>query len=122
MYEFQLGERPPILGDRFLQIIRAALAWGKEYCPQSVLVSLLPESQSTQEAPAARDAALPRVNPDGLPMPGQFVFTAKFVSRDSGLVMQREFQSDTLLRAAGATMAWGKIHCPEYVLYSLVQN
>ena len=121
MYEFQLAQGPPVLGDRFLQIIRAALAWGKEYCPQNFLVSLLPESQYAH-APSAPDAAMPRLNPDGLPAPGQFVFTAKFVSRDTGLVMQREFQADTLLRAAGVTLAWGKIHCPEYVLYSLVQN
>lgn len=124
MYQFQLAEKPPILGDRFLQTVRAALAWGKEYCPQNILVALLPESQYPQGASSTQDALSPmvRANPQGLPAQSQPVFTAKFVSRDSGLVMQKEVQSDTLLRAAGATLAWGKIHCPEFVLYSLVQN
>jgi hypothetical protein len=121
-YEFQAGEGRSVQyasqADSFLRAIRVALAWGKEYCPQNVLVSLVPKSQAPQEAVTP----IARVNPAGLVAQVQLVFTARFVSRDSGLAIQQEVQTHSFLRAARETLSWSKEHCPEYVLFSLVQN
>jgi hypothetical protein len=122
-YEFQLGDGPSVLSgfqaERFLRAIRIALLWGKEYCPQNVLVSLVPKAQGPQETNSTQEAVTPIVPVNSI---AQVVFTARFLSRDSGLVIQQEVLADSFLRAARATLAWSKVHCPEYVLLSLVQN
>ena len=122
-YEFQVPAGASPQEDSFLRTVRAALAWGDEYCPQNILVVLLSRSQPTQETGSAPVVVTPavRVNP-GLAAPGQFVFTAKLVSRDSGLAMQREVKAGSLLRAAVDTLTWNQKYFPDYVLYSMTQN
>jgi hypothetical protein len=129
-YEFQVaqgpstGKDPSANDERFLRTMRAALGWGKEYCPQNVLVSFVPKSRTPQETSLTQDAVTSNVGvrQDGLLTPGQFVFTTRFVSRDTGLVMEQELPAASLIQAARQTLAWGKQHCPEHVLFSIIQN
>ena len=124
-YEFQVADGPSAKQqeDRFLQTIRVALGWGKEYCAQNVLVSLLRKSEAPHGTGFTQEAVTPNVgvNQEGL-VPSQFVFTTKFISRDTGLVIQQEVQADSLLHAARQTLAWSKQHCPEHVLFSIVRD
>ena len=123
-YEFQVAQGPSTNDERFLRTMRVALGWGKEYCPQNVLVSFVPKSRAPQEASFTQEAVTSNlgVRQDGLLTPGQFVFTTRFVSRDSGLVTQQELQAASLIQAARQTLAWGKQHCAEHVLFSIIQN
>ena len=123
-YEFQVAQGPSTNDERFLRTMRVALGWGKEYCPQNVLVSFVPKSRAPQETSFTQEAVTSNggVRLDGLLTPGQFVFTTRFVSRDSGLVMQQELPAASLIQAVRQTLAWGKQHCPEHVLFSIIQN
>lgn len=117
-YEFQMGKEPSMQqADSFLRSVRVVLDWGHEYWPQHVLVAFVPKSQGPQEAVSP----VVGVNMTG-PIGAQLVFTARFVSRESGLVMQQEVKAQSFLRAAKATLDWHRQHCPEHVLFSLVQN
>lgn len=123
-YEFQVAQGPSTNDERFLRTIRVALGWGKEYCPQNVLVSFVPKSRAPQETSFTQEAVTSNggVRLDGLLTPGQFVFTTRFVSRESGLVIQQELQATSFIQAARQTLAWSKQHCPEHVLFSIIQN
>jgi hypothetical protein len=116
LYEFQMGE-PSAQGfqvDSVLRAIRIVLSWSKEYCPQHILVALVPKTPDSQN--------MVRVNPTGSVAQSPSVFTATFVSRDSGLAVQQEFQSHSFLRAVTKSLAWSKDRFPGYVLLSVVQN
>jgi hypothetical protein len=116
-YEFQMVEPSAQHGfqaDSVLRAIRIVLGWSKEYCPQHILVALLPKTQPPQD--------IVRVNPTGLVAQSPTVFTATFVSRDSGLAIQQELQAHSFLRAVTKSLAWSKYHFPDYVLLSIVQN
>jgi hypothetical protein len=118
-YEFHMdnGSSNGTQADSFLRAIRMCLDWGHEYWPQHVLVSFVPKSQGPQEAVSP----VVGVNMAG-PIGAQVVFTARMVSRESGLVMQQEFKAQSFLGATRATLNWSKVHCPEHVLFSLVLN
>ena len=124
LYEFQVAVPPSaqygIQTDRFLLAIRSVLDWGWEYWPQHVLVTFVPKSQAQEtNAPVVVDSTI-RGNsvPPGAPL----VFTASFLSRDTGLVIQQEVRATSFLRAVRQTVAWSKQHCPEHVMFSLVQH
>lgn len=117
LYEFQMGEPSAQHGfqtDSVLRAIRIVLGWSKEYCPQHILVALVPKTPPPQN--------MVRVNPTGLVAQSPSVFTATFVSRDSGLAIQQELQAHSFLRAVTKSLAWSKYHFPDYVLLSVVQN
>ena len=117
-YEFQMDSVPSVQNgtqpDSFLRAMRLCLNWGHEYWPQHVMVSFVPKSQDVVTTVVGLDM--------GVPIGTQLVFTARFVSRDSGLVMQQEVKAQSFLQAASANLAWNKKHCPEHVFFSLVQN
>ena len=120
-YEFQMDNGPSVQNvtqaDSFLRAIRLCLDWGHEYWPQHVMVSFVPKSQGPQEALSPVVGA----NMAGT-IGSQRVFTARFISRDSGLVIQQEVKALSFLAAVRTTLNWSKLHCPEHVLFSVVQN
>lgn len=123
-YEFQVGGGPSaqsgLQADSFVRAFRVALGWGDEYCPQNILVSFMPKSQPDETN--ATPQAAPGIKQVALVTLGQHVFNASFVSRDTGLVMRQQVQAHTFLRAVKQTLAWSKVHSPEYVLFSVVQE
>src|SRR5712671_993950 len=110
------GEGPSIQhelqADSFLGADKLAMAWGQEYCPQNVLVSLTPKSVGPQEILTATFA--PKVG-DGPSL--QFEFTV-----GTGPSVASGFQVDSFLRAIRMALSWGKEFCPQNVLVSLVPS